>query len=50
MTGTDDSRRLGEARDAAMRADIHLLGDLLGHTLCGSTAPGCWSWSSGCVP
>ena len=33
MTGTDDSGRLGETRDAAMRADIHLLGDLLGHTL-----------------
>ena len=33
MTRTDEGRRLGEARDAAMRADIHLLGDLLGHTL-----------------
>ena len=33
MTGTDDSRRRGAARDAAMRADIHLLGDLLGQTL-----------------
>ena len=33
MTGTDNSGRLGETRDAAMRADIHLLGDLLGHTL-----------------
>ena len=37
MTATDDGHRLGEARararDAAMRADIHLLGDLLGDTL-----------------
>ena len=33
MTGTDESRRLGAARDAAMRADIRLLGDLLGQTL-----------------